>query len=189
MFGTGRGLMLTPIPAVSVSEALASPSSTSTEACPVNSTISVIVGGFTSTLSAITIDAEPDAIPRSMARARPIPACKSRFGLLLFSPRSTRPLPARGETIQLKGLSGLPIPTVNPAPRGDSWIEAPRSKLMPLSSPRPRGRVGRAKLSSTLSLPSERAILRPAALPPGRKDAMAWMRLKIVWMTSSALLN
>ena len=56
------GDTFTPTPAVSVIDALARPSSTSTDACPVSNTITTIGFDVASSCTAIAIDALPDAI-------------------------------------------------------------------------------------------------------------------------------
>ena len=60
----------------------------------------------TSSSTAIVIDAEPDAMPRSIAIPRPIPAWITNVGRLCCTPKFIRPLPASGVAIQLNGLSG-----------------------------------------------------------------------------------
>ncbi len=184
--GMGSGLTDTPTAAVRVMDALASPPRTSTDACPLRMKMTVIVGGLISSLTAMVMEADPDAISRLIARPSPMPPCTIRSGFPPFTPTLMSPFPARGETIQLNGLSGPPTPTRKSAESGDSVIARPRSMPMSVSSPRPSGRVGRVKLSVTVSLPFERAMFRPAPTPPGRNCASFYSLLKIDLRLSSA---
>ena len=71
MTGTGSGSTDRPTAAVSDSEAEASPPSTSTEACPLRMTSIVIAEPLTSICTASVIEAEPSAMPRSIAETEP----------------------------------------------------------------------------------------------------------------------
>src|SRR5260370_35500331 len=76
--GMGSGLTDTPTAAVRVMDALASPPRTSTDACPLRMKMTVIVGGLISSLTAMVMEADPDAYSGWIARPGRIPPCAIR---------------------------------------------------------------------------------------------------------------